>query len=97
MRMPPLAFFLVGLVFFTQVDDLLIPAPCCLATPLVDDDDEYLSPEPNQFADFLSARQQPVCVVKPETASSLRRIWPSAFGVISFSPSTLYVFMSCQC
>ena len=27
MRMPPLAFFLVGLVFFTQVDDLLIPAP----------------------------------------------------------------------
>jgi hypothetical protein len=101
MGTPRRACFLIALLLFARVDNLLVPAPVPPSAALVGDDDEYVLSMREQHPERLAELQKQVSIsLKPETAylSFLRRSALSwSDRATPFSSPLLYIFMSLQC
>jgi hypothetical protein len=94
-----IAYFLLLVLMWAQVDDYLAAALLLPSAPLADDD-EYVTSRQQPTEEECSAREKRVFVgLKPQTAdfSLLQRDVPSEWNLTAaFSPPPLYVFMSLQ-
>ena len=101
MRKARLAFLLLSLVLWTQVDDAWVSAIISPLNPLAAEDDEFLSLEKRQSQESSTARQKQARPgPKPRTASLFadHPQLPSETKLAApFTPPSLYVFMSMQC
>jgi hypothetical protein len=99
--MKPLAYLLVLLLVWTQVDDYWTAALVSSSASLAnDDEDEYLPAQRRPEVEERSSRQKPVFVgVKPQVPDfplARRGISSEQSLRTPFTPPPLYVFMSLQ-
>jgi hypothetical protein len=99
--MKQVAYFLLLLTSWAQVDDLLLPlVSVSQSASLPSDDDEFLLCERQELQARLTPREEPQSFgVKPNSAdiASLRRSVPSEWKPAArFACPSSYVFMSLQ-
>jgi hypothetical protein len=101
MRTQKLAYLLIFLAIWSQLDDALLTAfPSVPPVALADDDDDYLSVKRERARERASSQQKSVLVrvipKNPSSSISTRRGSPPGSKPRPFGPFPLYVFMSLQ-
>jgi hypothetical protein len=99
MRTKLFAYFLILLITLAQVDDLIV-VPVSPLAPLADDNDEYLPSRRPPLQERSSSQRKSAFAGQQLSSvcfSFVPRHVPSGRGLpATFTPRTLYVFMSLQ-